>query len=57
MGTYNLDQQYEQILKAKEELASIKGSNVLSSESYEIIEKILSLTLVDINIKKIQIQK
>ena len=57
METNNLDQKYDQIQKAKEELASIKGSNLLSNASYEIIDKILELTLVDIHIKKMYSQK
>ena len=57
METTNLDQKFDQIQKAKEELASIKGSNLLSNASYEIIDKILELTLVDIHIKKMYSQK
>ena len=57
MGTYNLDQKYDQIQKAKEDLASAKDGIALSRESYEIIDKILELTLMDIRIKKMYSQK
>ena len=57
MGTYNLDQKYDQIQKAKEEFASIQDSKILSSKSYEIIDRILELTLVDLHIKKMHSQK
>ena len=57
MATHDFNRECDQIRRAKEELASLKDSNLPSSQSYEMIDKILDLNLVDIHIKKMYSKK
>ena len=53
----DLNQTYQELLKAQEEFAGIKPGAKLSIQSYEVISRLITLSLVEINVKRLQYPK
>lgn len=53
----DLNQTYLELLKAQEEFAGIKPGENLSIQSYEVISRLITLSLVEINVKRLQYPK
>ena len=50
----DLDQIYLDLLKAQKEFAGMKPGENLSTQSYEVISRLIALSLMEINLKRLQ---
>ena len=50
----DLDQIYLELLKAQKEFAGMKLGENLSTQSYEVISRLITLSLMEINFKRLQ---
>ena len=50
----DLDQIYMDLLKAQKEFAGMKPGENLSTQSYEVISRLIALSLMEINFKRLQ---
>ena len=50
----DLNKIYLELLKAQEEFAGMKPGENLSTQSYEVISRLIALSLMEINLKRLQ---